>query len=199
MRENNSWNLMIAALFGLVLLWGGAAAAAGGGNRNGQSLRQVAGSMLKDIHRATWIAEGKSRHIVYIFFDPNCPYCHQLYENTRSWVKAGKVQLRWIPVGTLTATSPGKAAALLDAKDRLAAFYRNENGFDSSGGLGGIGESLGGTPKTEQALRANEALLARTRFNAVPTMLFRADNGAPVLVQGAPPADKLATLLDHVQ
>lgn len=197
MQQNNNWKTMAAMLLGLVLLWGGTAAAADGGDS--PSMRQVAGSLLKDIHRATWIAEGKGPHVVYIFFDPNCPYCHQLYEETRNRVKAGKVQLRWIPVGTLTATSAGKAAALLDAKDRLAAFYRNENGFDPSGGLGGIGESLGGTPKTEQALRVNEALLARTRFGAVPTMLFRADTGAPVLVQGAPPADKLATLLGHVQ
>jgi len=197
MQHNKNWKPAAAMLLGLIMLCGGAAAATRSGH--GESMRQVAGSLLKDIHRATWIAEGKGPHVVYIFFDPNCPYCHQLYDDTRSWVKAGKVQLRWIPVGTLTATSAGKAAALLDAKDRLAAFHRNENRFDPSGGLGGIGESLGGTPKTEQALRVNEALLARTRFGAVPTMLFRADTGAPVLVQGAPPADKLAALLGHVQ
>ena len=70
-----------------------------------QAMQQLAGSMLKDIGQTTWIKEGKGPHIIYIFFDPNCPFCHRLYVNTRAWIKQGKVQLRWIPVGILTTTS----------------------------------------------------------------------------------------------
>jgi thiol:disulfide interchange protein DsbG len=70
--------------------------------------QQIAASLLKDIRQATWIAEGKGPHVAYVFFDPDCPYCHKLYMETRSRVKAGNLQLRWIPAGILTATSPGK-------------------------------------------------------------------------------------------
>ena len=69
----------------------------------------VAKEMMAGIHKATWIEEGKSPHLIYVFFDPNCPYCHQIYKNTRDLVKQNAIQIRWVPVGVLTATSYGKA------------------------------------------------------------------------------------------
>lgn len=161
-------------------------------------MQQTAESILTDIGQATWVAEGKGPHVVYIFFDPNCPYCHNLYENTRSWVKQGKLELRWIPVGILVATSQGKAAAILGAKDPLKAFYRNEEHYNRSAGGGGIDEDLA-TAEVTKKLQANVDLLARTRVGAVPLMLFRTDTGAPTLVPGLPPKDKLAAMLNHVK
>ncbi len=158
----------------------------------------LAESILADIKQASWIAEGKGPHVVYIFFDPNCPYCHTLYESTRAQIKTGKLQLRWIPVGILVTTSHGKAGAILGAKDPLKAFYQNEEHYDRSAGGGGINEDLV-TPDVENKLQANAKLLARTRVGGVPLMLFRADNGDPIMVQGAPPKDKLAALLEHVK
>jgi thiol:disulfide interchange protein DsbG len=132
---------------------------------------------------------------VYVFFDPNCPYCHQLYVNTRSWVKQGKLQLRWIPTGTLTTTSKGKAAAILGAKDPLQAFYQNQDHYKQGGG---IEEDLA-SAAVEKKLAMNEELLARTPSGFVPAMLFRADDGTPMLVVGSPPQNKLKTLLSHVK
>lgn len=158
---------------------------------------ELASSLLGDIHQASWIAEGKGPHVIYIFFDPNCPYCHKLFEETRSYVKQGKVTLRWIPVGVLTTTSEGKAAAMLQAKDRLKAFYHNENHYSRSGG-GALEEGLAG-PKVEKELKANERLLGRTGFGAVPTLLYRASNGDAELVQGAPPKERLKKILNRVK
>lgn len=158
-------------------------------------MQKLAGSMLKDIGQTTWVKEGKSSHIIYIFFDPNCPYCHRVYENTRSAVKQGKVQLRWIPVGILTTTSAGKAAAILGAKDPLKAFYYNENHYNRGGG---IEEDLPSN-KTQQQLKANAALLARTGVGAVPALLFRTRDDKPFLIEGAPPPDKLGSILSHVK
>lgn len=158
-------------------------------------IQQIAGSMLKDIGQATWISEGKGPHIIYIFFDPNCPYCHRLYEDTRSWIKHGKAQLRWIPVGILTPTSPGKAAALLGAKDPLKALYYNENHYDHGGGI----EEDIPSSATEKKLHANAALLARTGFGAVPVMLFYTKDDTPYLIDGSPPKDQLAVILAHVK
>lgn len=158
-------------------------------------MQKLAGSMLKDIGHTTWVKEGKSNRIIYIFFDPNCPYCHRLYEHTRSAVKQGKIQLRWIPVGILTTTSPGKAAAILGAKDPLKAFYYNENHYNRGGG---IEEDLPSS-KTQKELKANAALLARTHVGAVPALLFRTKDNKPYLIEGAPPANKLAMILAHVK
>lgn len=158
--------------------------------------QSLAGSVLSDIDQASWIAEGDSPHIVYIFFDPNCPYCHKVYEATRSWVKSNKLQLRWIPVGILLPTSHGKAVAMLAADDPLKAFYKNEDKYTM--GDGGIDEDLG-NPEVEKRLSANEALLSRTGIGAVPLLLFHSKDGEPILIQGAPPTDKLPALFAHVK
>jgi len=157
----------------------------------------VAEKMLAGIDQATWLTEGKSPHVVYIFFDPNCPYCHRVYLETRDWIKHNAMELRWIPVGVLTATSPGKARAILDAKDQLQAFYHNEDHYDDAGGA--IDEALMGTDKTDKALNQNARLLRLTGLDAVPLLLFRTYNGEAILIQGAPPPAKLKLILQYVK
>jgi thiol:disulfide interchange protein DsbG len=164
-------------------------------NGRAAAMEKLAGSMLKDIDQTTWISEGKSKHVIYVFFDPNCPFCNRLYENTRGFIKEDKVELRWIPVGILTTTSAGKAAAILGAKNPRHAFYQNEDHYQRGGGI----EEDIPSPVTEKKLKANEALLARTGFGAVPLMLFRGNDGTPILVQGSPPKDKLAVILGYVK
>lgn len=164
-------------------------------NGRAAAIRQLADSMLKDIGQTTSIREGKSPHVLYIFFDPNCPFCHKLYENTRAWVKQGKVELRWIPVGILATTSAGKAAAILGAKDPRKAFYYNEDHYDRGGAI----EEDIATPMVEKQLKANENLLARTGFGGVPVILFHAKDDTPIILQGAPPKEKLQIILDNVK
>ena len=181
---------ILVALFGA---WAGPMQASAAGRS-----QQIAASVLKDIHQATWIAEGKGPHVAYVFFDPDCPYCHKLYTETRSWVKAGKLQLRWVPVGILTATSPGKAGAILDANDPLAAFHKNENGYQK-GVMGGIEEALEVSPRAQAALKANADLLARTGPGSVPTTLLRADDGKAELIFGVPSPDELDLIVPHIK
>ena len=177
----------------LTFVWNMPASAAD--DSRAQAMQQLAGSMLKDIGQTTWISEGKGPHVIYIFFDPNCPYCHKLYVNTRSRVEAGKVELRWIPVGVLTTTSAGKAVAILGAKDPRQAFYKNEDHYEHGGGI----EEDIPTPAVEKKLKANEALLARTGFGGVPVMLFRGKDDTPLLIQGMPPEDKLEAIFNYVK
>lgn len=158
----------------------------------------AADEMLARIDQATWIAEGKSEHVVYIFFDPNCPYCHRVYVDTRDWIKNNSVQLRWIPVGVLTPTSHGKALTLLDAKDPVKLFHESEDKFSGADG-GALDESLGGSEKAEKALKVNAEILRLTGFDAVPSLLFRANNDQAILVRGAPPAENLKAILLYVK
>jgi thiol:disulfide interchange protein DsbG len=169
--------------------------AAEGAHQPGAGMQKLAESMLADIKQTTWISEGKGAQVIYIFFDPNCPYCHRLFVNTRSWVKQGKLELRWIPVGILMTTSEGKAIAILQADDPLAAFYKNEEHYDKGGA---IEEDLG-SPEVEKKLKANESLLARTHFGAVPVMLFRDQTGVARLITGSPPKTRLMNLLGIVK
>ncbi|MHB8453883.1 MAG: thioredoxin fold domain-containing protein [Acidiferrobacterales bacterium] len=161
--------------------------------------QQVAASILKDAGSAAWVAEGQSTHVIYIFFDPNCPYCHVLYDSMRPWVEHNQIQLRWIPIGTLMTTSFGKAAAILEAKNPLAAFRRNEVGFSKMSGFGQISEDPLPDDATAKKLKANAELLHRTGNDAVPTMVFRLADGTADLVQGAPPRAYLQRLVRHIK
>ena len=56
--------------------------------------------------------------LVYVFFDPRCPYCHAAYKALH-----GKVAARWIPVVVLGEPDKGRAMAraILGANDPVAA------------------------------------------------------------------------------
>jgi thiol:disulfide interchange protein DsbG len=69
--------------------------------------------LLDNIGPATWVAEGKGTRVVYTFFDPDCPYCHKLYDALHPLGPKQYLKLRWIPVGMLADTSLDKAAAIL--------------------------------------------------------------------------------------
>ena len=76
-----------------------------------------------------YIQEGIKGPLVYLFMDPNCPYCHELYAWLQNPVAAKKIRLRIVVVGFLAPSSKAKAAAILGAGDPLAALQKNEAGF----------------------------------------------------------------------
>jgi len=184
----------------LPLLAGGASAGAAEKMDVTLARQKAAASMLADIQQATWFRDGKSAHVIYVFFDPNCPYCHKVYEMLRPQVQRGEVELRWVVVGKLMATSTGKAAAILEAKDPTEAFYRSERGFSQeTGTFGGIEEEPAPRDDTLRKLDANLALLKRSGFDAVPALLFRTRDGRADFVRGAPPAAFLEKLLKELE
>lgn len=166
---------ILARTFALVLtllLFAGTAAAA------------PAEEVLADLPKTTWIAEGQGKHIVYIFIDANCPSCALLYRNLRTLIEPQDLQIRWVPVAVVNATSLGKAAAILQAPDPLAALRHNEEKYHGETYSGGIEEDIP-TTETEQKLRANERLFNRLDIPVVPTMLFEDRNWRTVIIQGA--------------
>jgi len=192
----------LAVLYSVMLLSaiGNLTAAAADRPSNASARQTAAASILADIKQATWIGDGKSAHIIYVFFDPNCPYCHKVYEMLRPQVQRGEVELRWIPIGKLMVTSIGKAAAMLEAKDPTEAFYRNERGFSrETGSFGGIAEEPAPHEETIRKLNANHMLLNRTGFDAVPALLFRTKDGKADIIRGAPPAAFLEKLLTQLE
>ncbi len=165
-----------------------------------QTRQKAAASILAGIQQATWIRDGKSAHVIYVFFDPNCPYCHKVYEMLRPQVQRGDVELRWVPLGNLMTTSTGKAATMLEAKDPTEALHRNERGFSQeTGSFGGIEEEPAPREDTLRRLNANHTLLNRTGFDAVPALLFRTKDGGTDIIRGAPPAVFLEKLLKDLE
>ena len=162
-------------------------------------------SKLESSH---WIEDGKkgAPRTVYVFTDPNCPYCNKFWADARPWVDSGKVVLRHVMVGILTPTSAGKAAALLADKDPAAALAAYERGHMEQNAksiasrqvrpLGDAGlKPLASIPADIQAkLAANERLMASLGLQATPAMVWRDATGAVQMRSGAPESALAAVL-----
>ena len=162
-------------------------------------------SKLESSH---WIEDGKkgAPRTVYVFTDPNCPYCNKFWADARPWVDSGKVVLRHVMVGILTPTSAGKAAALLADKDPAAALAAYERGHMEQNAksiasrqvrpLGDAGlKPLASIPADIQTkLAANESLMASLRLQATPAMVWRDATGAVQMRSGAPESALAAVL-----
>ena len=166
----------------------------------------MANAVWGQLEKSHWIADGRegAPRTVYVFTDPNCPYCNKLWADARPWVDAGKLQLRHVMVGILTPTSAGKAAALLGATDPVAALDAHERGHVASNaktlasgrpkplGDGGV-KPLASVPSAPAAqLDANAKLMASSGLRATPALVWKDARGGVQMRQGAPEADLAA-------
>jgi len=164
------------------------------GNDVGRDLltAKVAGPMTAKIwsqlENSAWVADGKADapRVVYTFGDANCPYCHRFWDAARPWVDAGKVQLRHIMVGVIREDSPGKAAAIIGAKDPSAALLENERGFER-GGIKPVAISA----DVGRKLEANQALMVELGFQGTPGILFKDAEGNVQRRSGMPQGNDL--------
>ena len=158
------------------------------------------------LEKSHWIADGRADapRTVYVFTDPNCPYCNKLWADARPWVDAGKVQLCHVMVGILTPTSAGKAAALLGDKNPAAALDAHERanvaansktlasgrpkplGDDSLKPLATVPDALAAQ------LDANASLMAAYGLRATPALVWKDSKGGVQMRQGAPESDLAA-------
>jgi thiol:disulfide interchange protein DsbG len=147
----------------------------------------------QQLEQSTWIADGKENapRVVYVFTDPNCPYCNKFWKEARPWVESGKVQLRHIMVAILEPSSPTKAAAILTAKSPQKALEQFEENYAS-----GDGKALREVPdKIGAELDANLKLMQKIGAQATPTIFYKDANGLLQKIQGAPPAENLSEVL----
>lgn len=145
------------------------------------------------MEKSSWIQDGDTNapRTVYLFSDPNCPYCNMFWEQARPWVKAGKVQLRHIMVGIIRQDSPGKSAALLASPDPQKALQEHE-----AAGKGSKLQALDKIPAALEAkLEANMKLMDELELSATPAIFYLDDKGGLQQQQGAPSPDKLVKIL----
>ncbi|MFI7857051.1 thiol:disulfide interchange protein DsbG [Pseudomonas promysalinigenes] len=142
---------------------------------------------------AAWIADGKDSapRKVYLFSDPNCPYCNMFWEQARPWVESGKVQLRHIMVGIIREDSPGKSAALLAAKDPAKALHDHEKAGKAS-----TLKAMDKVPEAvQQKLAANMALMEEMGLQATPAIFYQDEQDNLQSQQGAPRPELLGKIL----
>ncbi|WP_066335502.1 thiol:disulfide interchange protein DsbG [Azohydromonas lata] len=151
--------------------------------------------------QSRWIADGRddAPRKVYVFTDPNCPFCAKFWADARPWVDKGKVQLRHVIVGILTPTSAGRAAALLSAADPVAALAAHERAHAgptqqalATGtrprplGEAGVKPLFSVPAAVKAQLDANATLMAAYGLQATPAAVWLNDKGQVQARQGIP-------------
>ncbi len=188
-----SLRIPVALLLGLFC----AAAWAHGASVGVKQARRLA--LYRALAGATAITEGHGPRVVYDFFDPNCPYCHILYERLRGLIGPYHLTVREIPVGYLTPSSVGKAAALLEATHKRAALQAAQAHYSWK-----TGSSIAPRPPSplvRQQLARNLKLDTQAAgFPLVPILVYQKTDGTIRIVNsGAPPVWALKQILASIK
>ncbi|MFF7710925.1 thiol:disulfide interchange protein DsbG [Pseudomonas sp. NPDC007930] len=157
-----------------------------------QVYKPLSEQMWQRLEASHWIADGRddAARVVYVFSDPNCPYCNLFWQQTRPAVEAGKLQLRHVMVGIIRNDSPGKAAALLASQDPAKALHDHE-----AAGKGSTLKALGAIPPAlEKQLADNVDLMTALGAQATPAIFYRNERGLLEQQQGAPQAEQLKAI-----
>ena len=150
------------------------------------------------LSQATWVEEGARhpQHLFYVVTDANCPYCNELWQKLQPFYGQG-LQVRYVMVGILSDSSPGKAAAILEARDPVAALDQDEAGY------GKLSDDLGGgirplakpKPRTLAALKSNEQLMRDLGGQGTPMLIYRDSKGELHVIQSVPPMAALPVIV----
>ena len=149
----------------------------------------------------TYIQDGHHGPIIYDFQDPNCPYCHALYENEVPLIKAGKLTVRYVPVAFLTPSSPEEAADWLLSPDPLKTL----NQFETIVGKAFRSGSYRYLPKEKPSkkilkeLKENYYMMDALGFSGTPAVLYRVKDGQLGRIPGLMSKRQLAVLLPKLQ
>ncbi len=141
-----------------------------------QQLKSPSEQMFADIEQANWVALGNTAApVVYMFIDPQCPYCHDFMKTLRKDIEGGRVQVRLIPVGFRDDTR-AQAALLLAVPNAQERWFKH---------LEGDKEALPVTPGVnEQGVERNMAVMQSWKLNVTPLSVYRAQDGKVKIVQG---------------
>ncbi len=152
-------------------------------------------ALVDALQSAKTIHQGKSGPLIYVFWDPNCIYCHKLWDELQPAIKTGRLQVNWVPVGVIKRSSPAKAAAILAAKSPLQAMQEDESRFNPQIEEGGITVPKHIPERFLRAVSANTRLFEENSMQGTPSILYRAKNGAWHVIPGYISLNELSSKL----
>ena len=153
-------------------------------------------SLFSTLEKTDAVIEGSTspKRILYVFFDANCWYCHLTWKALQAYEKAG-LQVRWVPVAYQKESSTTKAAAIMQAKDRVAALRENETGYRAETYDGGIAPVKVSKLLTTQ-LDANFALMDRFGVSGTPGLVWKDEKGGVRVRTGMPRLSQLPSITE---
>lgn len=155
------------------------------------STEREKGAWFAQLEKADVVIEGPrgARRILYVFFDPNCFYCHLTWKALQPYEKAG-LQVRLVPVAYQQPTSAGRAAAIMQAPDRVAAMRENELRYDRAHFEGGIAPANVSMALAAQ-LDANTKLMRAFGAPGTPLLVWKDSEGRIRVVNAMPRLSEL--------
>lgn len=155
-----------------------------------KSLKSPSEQLFADIESSNWKALGKdTAPILYMFIDPQCPYCHEFMKTLRKDIDGGNIQVRMIPVGFHGDSARAQAALLLAVPNAQERWFRH---------IDGDKDALPPTPGVnEQGVERNMAIMQSWKLDVTPLSIYRAKDGKIKIIQGR--AKDMKALLADLQ
>jgi thiol:disulfide interchange protein DsbG len=143
-----------------------------------------------ELEKSAYIPEGElanPKNIVYVVFDPNCPFCHLIWTALQPYQQQG-LQVRWVPVAYLRESSGAKGAAMLTAKDKTGALGKIMQGFGKNDAEFA---KLKVDAETQKILDHNSQLMRSFRFSGTPGLVWKDKQGKVLTKHGMPRLSEL--------
>ncbi|MAZ38601.1 MAG: thiol:disulfide interchange protein DsbG [Legionellales bacterium] len=158
---------------------------------------KIATKAYHDIKNTAWIEDGNkdAKHVIYAVADPNCIYCHKLFEQTRTAVKNGDLTIRWIWVGFLKPNSKDLALAIMSAKDPMKAIDTNEIKFNEATEQGGLKPVEKPSKKVMADFDKNMAFMNKYQFPGTPVIIYQDNKGQAEASFGLPSKEELTKII----
>ncbi|MGA9992101.1 MAG: thiol:disulfide interchange protein DsbG [Thiobacillaceae bacterium] len=152
-------------------------------------------SLYAQMEQSDVVREGAkvAKNVLYVFFDANCFYCHLTWKALQPYEKAG-LQVRWVPVAYQQPSSAGRAAAIMQARDRVAALRKNEVHYDRGRFVGGIAPLDKVTDVLATKLAANTQLMSRFGAPGTPALVWKDRAGQVRFKLGVPRLSELPAI-----
>lgn len=165
---------------------------------NRDTLQQMVAEPMSEriwaqLENSAWVPDGAvdAPRTVYVFSDPNCPYCYKFWQQSQPWIQAGKVQVRHVVVGIISDSSPNKAAAILTADNPEQMLVKNKKQFAE----GGITPMEDIPAQVQSKLIANLQLMRQFNLRGTPGIVYRDDQGHVQFWRGVPPDNAMSTIM----
>lgn len=132
---------------------------------------------------------------LWVFFDPNCPHCHTIWQTTRSFIDSGELKVNWLPIAFLSNTSAGKVAKFWQADDQVAVFNESEAQFNQGGSTPLRSSEI--TRETREMLETNLNYLSDFGSNGTPTVVYKNKSGGVGVISSSMNEERMREFLDE--
>lgn len=139
------------------------------------------------LYQTHWILQGNShaKRVITIMIDPNSPIFPLQYEHVVTDVAENDLAVRWILVSYLKPVGGDNiAAAILQAKNPIAALAYNANHYDFHEEMGGIAPVKTVTQYSKRILQDNWNFMQKYKFNQTPIVFYQTLDGKSHILVG---------------